>query len=206
MFKIELVNIVMLIQDNFLSSAEFRKLQSFILSNEFPWFYTDHVSLPPNEYTFNDSLTKETDGFYHLLYAQDENYRSMFMEYFEDFFNALFDEYGYTSKSLLRARLGLKMPKVNHSKENYNLPHVDYHFPHDTVIFYLNNSDGNTRMFKEHNLHSPETDQYTVRDEIEPKENRILLFDGLQYHTASNPINTNRRVILNINLYPRASE
>ena len=201
-----MVNIVMLIQDNFLSHAEFKKLQSFILSNEFPWFYADSVSLPPGDYEFNDPHSKETDGFYHLLYVQDQESYSVFAKHFEKFFNVLFEEFGYTRDSLLRARLGLKMPKVNHTKENYNLPHVDYHFPHDTAIFYLNDSDGNTRMFNEHELNSPMTNEYTVKDEIEPKENRILLFDGLQYHTASNPINTTRRVVLNINLNPRSSE
>lgn len=196
----------MLIQDNFLPINDFKKLQSFVLSNEFPWFYSDRVSLPPGDHQFNDTYSKETDGFYHMLYAQDEESYSMFAKDFEGFFNKLFEEFGYSNKSILRARLGLKMPKANHTKENYNLPHIDYNFPHDTVIFYLNDSDGNTRMFNEHELHSPMTNQYTVKDEIEPKENRILLFDGLQYHTASNPINTNRRVVLNINLHPRSSE
>ena len=196
----------MIIQDNFLPIDEFKKLQSFILSNEFPWFYADKVSLPSGEYDFNDDYSKETHGFYHLLFAQDEDSYSMFAKYFEEFFDNLFKKFGYSNKSILRARLGLKMPKINHTKKNYNLPHVDYNYPHDTVIFYLNDSDGNTRMFNEHKLDSYETNEYTVKYEIEPKENRILLFDGLQYHTASNPIDTTRRVVLNINLHPRSSE
>ena len=190
----------MIVKDNFLKIDEFLKLQEFVLSNEFPWFYSDRVSLPPDEYNINDYNAKETDGFYHLLYATDENYHSPYVEYFQEFFEELTRQFGYTSKSLLRARLGLKMPKSNHKKENYNLPHVDYHYPHDTIIYYLNTSDGNTRIFDQHNNENIEHSTFTIKNEIEPIQNRLLLFDGLQYHTASNPILTNRRIVLNLNL------
>lgn len=190
----------MIIKDNFLAADEFKTLQALVLSNEFPWFYSDRVSLPPGKYNFEDDFAKETDGFYHLLYAKDENYHSVFIDYFQDFFDKLTEQFGYTSNSLLRVRLGLKMPKAQRTEKNYNLPHVDYHYPHDTIIFYLNHSDGNTRMFNEYlnTIHEPTS--FTVKKEIVPKENKLLLFDGLQYHTASNPITADRRIVLNINL------
>ena len=34
---------------------------------------------------------------------------------------------------------------------------------------------------------------------VDPKANRLLIINGLQYHTASNPINAKRRVIFNVN-------
>ena len=69
-----LVNIcVMIIKDNFLKLDDFLKLQEFVLSNEFPWFYSDRVSLPPDEFNIIDDAARETDGFYHLLYADDSN-------------------------------------------------------------------------------------------------------------------------------------
>jgi len=196
-----LVNIcVMIIKDNFLKLDDFLKLQEFVLSNEFPWFYSDRVSLPPGEFNIIDDAARETDGFYHLLYANDSNNQSVYMKHFQQFFEKLTQEFGYTSDSLIRARLGLKMPNVNHKIENYNLPHIDYHFSHDTIIFYLNTSDGNTRMFDQYGEENKETLKFTVKEEIEPIQNRLLLFNGLQYHTASNPINSSRRIVLNLNL------
>ena len=196
-----LVNIcVMIIKDNFLKLDEFLKLQEFVLSNEFPWFYSDRVSLPPDEFNIIDDAARETDGFYHLLYTDDNSNQNVYMKHFQLFFEKLTQEFGYTSDSLIRARLGLKMPKVNHKIENYNLPHIDYHFPHDTIIFYLNASDGNTRMFDQYGEENKETLKFTVKEEIEPIQNRLLLFNGLQYHTASNPINSSRRIVLNLNL------
>ena len=81
----------------------------------------------------------------------------------------------------------------------YNLPHIDYNFPHKTVIFYLNDSDGPTWIFNEKFNGPEEPTKFTVGEKVDPKENRMILLDGLQYHTASNPINSDRRVILNVN-------
>jgi len=190
----------MVIIDDFLPKHKFNILSEFVLSDRFPWFYSSHVSLPPwEEHGIKDPMARETDGWYHLLYAKDE-YDGFYMKDFIIFFDELTDRFGYTKDNLIRARLGLKHPKVDHKDENYNLPHIDYHFPHDTIIYYLNDSDGDTRMFKEHENTFLDPKEFTVEKRIEPKANRLVLFDGLQYHTASNPIKSNRRVILNLNL------
>lgn len=190
----------MLIIDDFLPKADFEILSGFVLSNRFPWFYASHVSLPPwDDHEIQDPMAKETDGWYHLLYA-DDGYNGFYMKDFLPFFEELTQRFGYTERDLIRARLGLKQPKADHKDENYNLPHVDYQYPHDTVIYYFNDSDGDTRMFKEHAKDDPDPKTFTVEKRIEPKANRLVLFDGLQFHTASNPITTNRRIILNVNL------
>jgi hypothetical protein len=191
----------MLIIDDFLPKVKFDELSKFVMSTQFPWYYASHVSLPPwEEYDIQDPLAKETDGWYHMLYSSEDNYDGYYMNIFQDFFEELTQRFGYTKNDLIRARLGLKQPKFDHKDENYNLPHVDYNDPHDTIIYYLNDSDGDTRMFKEHARENPDSATFNVDQRIEPKANRLVIFDGLQYHTASNPIKTNRRVILNINL------
>ena len=68
-----------------------------------------------------------------------------------------------------------------------------------SVIYYLNKSDGDTWMFNETFKSLPEPDEFTVKDRITPKPNRLLVFNGLDYHTASNPINSTTRFIININ-------
>lgn len=190
----------MIIIDNFLPKTEFEMLSEFVLSNRFPWFYTSHVSLPPgDDYSIQDPMAKETDGWYHLLHVENE-YTGHYMKDFLMFFDQLTAKFGYTQQDLIRARLGLKQPKVDHKDENYNIPHVDYYYPHDTIIYYLNDSDGDTRMFKEYADTDIEHKKFNVDSRISPISNRLVLFNGLQYHTASNPINTNRRIILNLNL------
>ena len=80
-------------------------------------------------------------------------------------------------------------------------PHVDSPHPHVATIFYLNDSDGNTVIFNERFEGSPEIDEskLTVQKEIEPKANRLLIFDGHYIHTGHVPAHHNNRVILNSN-------
>lgn len=192
--------------DNFMEAEQFKKLQKILLSVNFPWFYTEYVSLKPEEGSLiKDSLAKETPGFSHIFYDEEFGTKSPAIDILEDFFRTITEQLGYEGKHLIRARASIKNPKPGFTENNYNLPHVDYYFPHDTIIFYMNDCDGDTRMFNEVFTPIPGTDgfghdQFTTQQRISPKANRLVLFDGLQYHTASNPINSNHRIILNINL------
>ena len=185
--------------DNFLPQDQFDKLSEFILSNEFPWYYTSHVSYHPDEQKCNNTDAIETDGWYHMLYANDIGNNSMFYNQFIDFFEQLAIRFGYTQDDLIRARLGLKVPKVGYTEKNYNLPHIDYYEPHDNMIYYLNESDGDTRLFDQYYTGN-EPEDFSVQSTVAPKANRLLLMDGFQYHTASNPLQVNRRIVLNVNL------
>ena len=78
--------------------------------------------------------------------------------------------------------------------------HVDNPFPHIATIFYLNDSDGNTVIYNEKFEKEGDTDsELTIQREIEPKENRLVVFDGLYIHTGHVPTKHNNRVILNSN-------
>ena len=183
--------------DNFLPAAEFKKIKDFVESTGFPWFYISHVSRPAGS-EMPDKYAMETFGWYHDAYSKTENVRSFAVEHIESLFKALQDN-AKTEIEIIRVRFGLKTYKKGFTEDNYNLPHVDYHFPHKTVIFYINTTDGDTRLFDQQFTEFPEPNEYTVQERINPIENRLLLIDGLQYHTASNPINNDNRIVININ-------
>ena len=78
--------------------------------------------------------------------------------------------------------------------------HVDSPIPHVATIFYLNDSDGNTVIYNEKFTKPEDVDgELTIQKEIEPKANRLVIFDGLYIHTGHVPANHNNRVILNSN-------
>jgi hypothetical protein len=190
--------------DNFLPIDQFQQLADVVLSEKFPWFYSQHVSLAPEDNIVKDPLAVETDGFNHVIYDKPYDVTSFTYELFMPFFKKL-ATLNFTEKHLIRARCSMKHPRVNYSADNYNLPHVDYFRPHETLIYYFNDCDGDTRIFDQLFVPVPGTsgigyDKFTTRTRINPKANRLVWFNGLQYHTASNPINSSRRVILNINL------
>jgi len=194
--------------DNFLPDLEFAKLQEYILSVNFPWFYCEHVSLPPAQNFITDPLAVETDGFHHIFYDKEYNVESFATEYLNNFYKRLEEHLGFTKNNFIRIRSSMKSPKLGFTSENYNLPHIDYFFPHETLIYYLNDSDGDTRIFDQEftqtkNNWDEEPEKFTTKCRISPKANRLLWIDGFRYHTASNPIESKRRIIININLLPK---
>jgi hypothetical protein len=188
--------------DNFLDKVDYINIRDYVFGNSFNWNYTSTVSVPP-EYWINikDKNCKETDGFFHNVFHIDRGYTNP-AEPFYPIFKKL-ESLGYKPEDLLVFRLGMKFPKEGFDHETYQLPHVDYpKEPNDTLIYYLNTSDGETRLFDQYHDDTSH-DTFTVKEKIKPIDNRALLFDGFQYHTAANPIDTDRRVVININLRKR---
>lgn len=195
--------------ENFLDDDKFDEMSKSILGAKFPWFYGDKVSLDPRDAeSIKDPLARETHGFHHVIFDRQWGVKS----YCYDILNPLFEKigktFGYTQDHEIRIRLGLKFQQQGFTEENYNLPHVDYYYPHDSLIYYLHDTDGDTRIFNEWHvpnnadiLDLPNT--FTTQSRVSPKANRLVLINGLQFHTASNPIACTRRAIVNINYYPK---
>lgn len=96
-------------------------------------------------------------------------------------------------KSILRARINLYVKNdggVGH-------PHTDWKFDHNVFMYYINDSDGDTLIYKElfndYNLENLSTE-----NAISPKMGRGAVFNGSNFHSASNPITFSKRAILNI--------
>ena len=194
--------------DDFLNPDDFKQLSEFVLSERFPWFFIENVSIDPRDTELiKDPLALETSGFNHVTFDRDWNVESFTYSNLAPLLNKITSELGFTSSHLIRARLSMKFQKDNFTSDNYNIPHVDYFYPHESLIFYLNDTDGDTRIFDQWHTYSeidrpamPE--KFTTQARVTPKANRLVWIDGLQYHTASNPIQGSKRVIININLEP----
>lgn len=92
------------------------------------------------------------------------------------------------SHRVVRARADMTL--YNPEKYRHEL-HTDYSYEHTTAIFYLNSSDGNTLLF--------DREGANLLTEVEPIENRLLIFDGLLQHTGHSPSMHKSRVLINMN-------
>lgn len=187
--------------DDFLPKEEHVKLQNYMTSQEFPWFYMSHASRAPGSFMPENSI--ETFAMTHSIHSKEEGMTSYTINNFAPLLNSL-EKYHNNNIEIFRVRAGLKTPKKGFTENHYNIPHVDYFFPHSTGLYYVNESDGDTWIFDQVFEQFPEPVNFTVKQRIQPKPNRLILFTGLQYHTASNPINSDSRIIININYIERA--
>lgn len=173
----------MKIKKNILSKKESDLfLKNTIYNKFFPWYY------------LHDSAdAKKKDNFFNYSWVHglivDGKINSPFFKLFEkNIFNIL-KKFKVEDKNIIRIRLG---KTVSIGKKYINNPHIDQQKEHYTILYYLNNSDGDTYFYK--------NDGKTLINKITPEQNKAVLFDGLTWHASSKPIKNMYRIVLNINL------
>lgn len=100
-------------------------------------------------------------------------------------------------------RIKINLLTKKESKHLYHTPHVDYDFPHTTLLYYVNDSDGPTYFFNE--KYDGSRKKLTIHSKVEPRQGRFVLFDGHTFHASSNPQYHDYRCIINLNYISSSS-
>ena len=191
--------------DNFLPNEYFEELQSKIFGFSQPWYYLNNITFPDKkgdclgEYGFNYWIVSKGG-----LLGDDPTSKMVY--------NLLMKMRKVSPyKNIYRSRLDLTLYTGESKRGDIHVDQSNPFFPHYATIFYVNDSDGNTVIYNER--YDGEDGDYsskviqekgleeklTIQQEIEPKANRMVAFDGLYIHTGSVPAKHNTRVILNSN-------
>jgi hypothetical protein len=105
----------------------------------------------------------------------------------------MFPEYNLDGSSRVKFNLLLK----NEFGDHYNQPHVDAEIKTYAMVYYLNDSDGDTVIFNEKfdiNMRDIELTEHT---RIQPKKNRAVIFESDRFHASMNPAVSRDRFVLN---------
>jgi len=178
--------------DNFAPQDYFELIQNHVLSWDQCWFYQSNITAGVFEkkglgkHGFNCHVVKDTNTF---LDTYDAGLLTDLLVKMKN---------GIGCENILRSRLDMTVYTPGGMRCD---PHVDSPYPHVATIFYLNDSDGNTVIFNEKFEGDTNIDEskLTIQREIEPKANRLLIFNGHYIHTGHVPAKHNNRVILNSN-------
>jgi hypothetical protein len=108
------------------------------------------------------------------------------------------DKVGHSFDNIIRSKANLLLPSIRKGKEYFNMPHIDHYDTKDyvNVLFFPFDSDGDFFLFKE-NYKNGDAKTVNIEKRISPKENTMVVFDGWQYHSGSNPIEYPFRISLN---------
>ena len=87
---------------------------------------------------------------------------------------------------VIRIRTHIQLPLLNPSP---HYPHIDDECGHWVILYYVNDSDGDTIFFD---------DNKNEIKRITPKKGRIVFFDGSIWHSSSSP-QTIHRAVINFN-------
>jgi hypothetical protein len=157
--------------DDFLPEEDFKSIRDIMLSPSMPWYYTPKVN---DEYDVGN-------GHYFIHLFHHCGMPS------SPFFNRV--------KPLIKK---LKMTEIMRIKgnmyptlgrEHVDGMHVDYPYPHQGAILYVNTNNGCTIMDNGSRINSV--------------ANRLLMFDPSRPHDSSYPTDTKVRVNININYYTK---
>ena len=168
-----------------------------VVEEEFPWYYTSDVTDNSHEGPFQGRF-----GFSHLYVTTEEGIVSNFHNLFSGLIKNSCKKLKIKKVDILQGRSFLSTP-TNIPKEDVDTPHYDIDALHFVMLYYVNDSDGDTIIYNEKSKFNDDYPDdkmnFTIKKKVSPKQGRVVLFDGRHFHTAEQP-NHNLRCIVNYDL------
>ena len=162
---------------NLLPEIQFKGLQHYIMSNNFPWFFVKKLNVHQTD-------DKDNNEFYlnKVIYNDANNVRDNYsFNMFQPLVNAL------KIKTLCRIHVNCYIK----SKELIeHTPHRDQLFPCKAAVFSLNTCNGYTTLVED-------------KVNIPSIENQVVIFNGDKLHNSTSVTDSPRRVNINLNWYDK---
>ena len=163
----------------------------------FPWHYISDITDSDHESTFQGRY-----GFTHQYVTPEDGIVSKFHNLFFGLIQNSCKKLKIKEIDVLNGRSFLQTP-TNTPKDDVDSPHVDMIVPHFVMLYYVCDSDGDTLIYNEKTKFAacyPDSEmKFTLKKKVSPKQGRVVLFDGIHWHTAQQP-NHNVRCIVNYDL------
>lgn len=176
--------------------------------NHFPWFllhrigHPDHYGMGTTPNYVDPNITDDV-GFFHMAF--DGNATSPYFDFFRPVLDFFTEKTNIEVRTILRIRLRYTHKGKDHNSSKYAAPHVDFNTgqPYNTLVYYVDDSDGDTIIFDK--IFNPQEEVYNpvfadplpelVR--VTPKKGTGLFFNGHRYHAGNFPITQSSRIVIN---------
>jgi hypothetical protein len=164
---------------NALGSNYSDKIEYLVTSLHFPWYFLEDVTY------VSDENNSRIPGFAHLLYDRQTSFEGNELAFLSPVLFHISSLVGDKMMEFLRMKVNLLFP----GDGNPNNRHTDFDFPHKTIVYYVNDSDGDTVFYSGNDI------VYRCK----PEKNKAVIFDGLIEHSSTCPVECNRRIVMNMN-------
>ena len=168
-----------------------------VVEEPFPWYYISDITDADHEASFQGRF-----GFTHQYVTPEGGIICDFHSLFFGLIQNSCKKLKIKEIDVLQGRSFLSTP-TKIPKGDVDTPHVDMAAPHFIMLYYVCDSDGDTIIYNEKTKFDACTPDpkmnFTIKKKVSPKQGRVVLFNGIHYHTAEQP-NHNLRCIVNYNL------
>lgn len=184
-----------IVLDNFIPKSYEDKIKNEILSEQINWHFMKDIAFTQQDIQ-DFKLSKSIPAFAHKFYDMSVGVISPGYGLVLPIVYFACDKINYPVSEIISARSFLSMPVQD---AVYDHIHVDRTVPHTVVLYYVDDSDGDTVFFNETFNDVAEKDakfeNLTIRKTVTPKKGRAVIFDGSIYHTATRPTRGSRLII-----------
>lgn len=191
----------MKIIDDFLPEKFQDSLYKAFTDGNFPWYCNAETADPKYSGKYVDSKTYDNMQLTHTFVRQGEVVSNSWAS-LAPIAQYLIMREDLGDLDIYKVKLNITVPNHNYPKEHHYPAHVDLQnedlIPSNgyTAIYYVNDSDGDTIFFEDRT--DPNADLKEI-SRVTPKKGRVVLFDTKVLHAGQAPINTQTRIVLNMN-------
>lgn len=194
-----------IIIDNFLPDIYVDSIYKMIGGQEIPWSFSKYSTSAYGDidkFFYTKEPTDEHIQFRHI-FIENNQLKSPYLHYISALIASYENHFGKINgtqrikSNLLLPQKGspLQRPHVD-DMENESYDSTGYIAGRKTLLYYVNNSDGDTVLYNERFEGKP-IGELTVQQRVTPVKGRAVIFDSNQVHSACLPTNKKYRLIIN---------
>jgi hypothetical protein len=195
---------MIIIDNNFLDKKEIEYFQDIMINKShlslFPWYLNLSTNIVKDA-TIVNNLNNDTIQFVHGAYANDIKL-SPLADNAINILNKFSIKNNIIIDKILRIKANLLL---RGNSLNPHTAHIDMQMPHFVFLYYVNDSDGDTVIFKE-KYNGKEIINLTEEKRVKPAAGTAIVFDGLQYHASSSPLKSELRSVINIDFFGKIND
>jgi hypothetical protein len=201
--------------DNILSVEEQDILLEFMESDYKNWTFLPYISLDEKDakIAIDEGILKQFPAYtFDITKSNSLKYENIF-NILKKIESNVCKNIGVKFQQNYRYKLNCQPPIDNYTiDELYKNIHYDRQTQHMVILYYVNDSDGDTLLFKNKRGHDAPANNKTKKEcqdgifdnveiiqSITPKKGRAVIFDGTSLHTAGWS-NTQNRYAVNLNI------
>lgn len=186
--------------DNIIPLRAQERLKILLSDRDFAWCYKKDITYIANDPSMPLFAVNEPSAGYSqsILYYDNVDNTAM-LPWCQQIIDGMHNSTGIEPKELIRIQCNLmyQNPSKTFTKDSWNAAHTDQLAEHKVLLYYVNDSDGDTFIFDQ--KRGEEFDSFTIKQRVTPKQGRAVLFNGAYFHSSSNPIDSVNRLAINFN-------
>jgi hypothetical protein len=162
------------------------------------FYYMDTTSYPTEQFpvVYTDENVKDIGQLSSPLYILNEHKESCY-DIITPFLYVIKQKVQQIKfNNEIRVKYNILVRNVDSTPSNYNTPHHDAVSNAYSIVYYCNDSDGDTFLFNEF-YEGKNPDKLTIAQRVTPKKNRCVIFESNRMHASSSPIYSKDRRVIN---------